>query len=139
MRIGTTKELKNHEYRVGLTPDNVMAYVSNGHEVYVEKTAGIGAGFSDAEYEAAGAVILETPQEVFDCCDKMCIRDRAGDRSMSPAGALQSRCSPTDPLAGFSGWAALLGGHSHLAGVYRVCLLYTSMPPRSPPMPRCDQ
>lgn len=69
MRIGTTKELKNHEYRVGLTPDNVMAYVSNGHEVYVEKAAGIGAGFSDAEYEAAGAVILETPQEVFDCCD----------------------------------------------------------------------
>ena len=45
-------------------------------------------------------------------------RGQAGDRSMSPAGALQSRCSPTDPLAGFSGWAALLGGHSHLAGVY---------------------
>lgn len=46
MRIGTTKELKNHEYRVGLTPDNVMAYVNNGHEVYVEKGAGAGAGFA---------------------------------------------------------------------------------------------
>ena len=69
MRIGTTKELKNHEYRVGLTPDNVLAYVNNGHEVYVEKGAGAGAGFCDEEYEAAGAVILQTPQEVFDCCD----------------------------------------------------------------------
>ena len=50
MKIGTTKELKNHEYRVGLTPDNVMAYVANGHTVYVEAGAGVGAGFSDDEY-----------------------------------------------------------------------------------------
>ena len=65
MIIGTTKELKNHEYRVGLTPDNVYAYVSAGHTVYVETMAGAGAGFSDAEYEAAGAIIAKTPAEVF--------------------------------------------------------------------------
>lgn len=65
MKIGTTKELKNHEYRVGLTPDNVLAYTAKGHTVYVETGAGIGAGFSDAEYQNAGAEILATPAEVF--------------------------------------------------------------------------
>ena len=66
MIIGTTKELKNHEYRVGLTPDNVQDYVAHGHTVYVEAGAGIGAGFEDAEYKAAGAVIAETSREVFE-------------------------------------------------------------------------
>lgn len=65
MIIGTTKELKNHEYRVGLTPDNVLSYVSDGHTVYVETHAGEGAGFTDEMYRHAGAVILDTPQEVF--------------------------------------------------------------------------
>lgn len=65
MVIGTTKELKNHEYRVGLTPDNVAYFASKGHTVYVETHAGEGAGFSDAEYKEAGAVILDTPAEVF--------------------------------------------------------------------------
>ena len=65
MIIGTTKELKNHEYRVGLTPDNVLSYVNDGHTVYVETKAGEGAGFSDEMYKEAGAIILDTPQEVF--------------------------------------------------------------------------
>lgn len=65
MIIGTTKELKNHEYRVGLTPDNVSAYIADGHTVYVETRAGEGAGFTDDMYVAAGAVILDTPAEVF--------------------------------------------------------------------------
>ncbi len=69
MKIGTTKELKNHEYRVGLTPDNVMAYVAHGHEVFVETGAGVGAGFADEEYINAGAKILATPKEVFDTCE----------------------------------------------------------------------
>lgn len=69
MIIGTTKELKNHEYRVGLTPDNVASYVAAGHTVLVETQAGVGAGFSDEEYVAAGATILNTPKEVFDQAD----------------------------------------------------------------------
>ena len=69
MKVGTTKELKNHEYRVGLTPDNVMGYVACGHKVYVETHAGEGAGFSDEEYKKAGATILKTSKEVFDKCD----------------------------------------------------------------------
>ena len=69
MKIGTTKELKNHEYRVGLTPDNVMAYVADGHTVYVETHAGEGAGFTDEMYKEAGAVIMDTPAEVFAIAD----------------------------------------------------------------------
>ena len=65
MNIGTTKELKNHEYRVGLTPDNVADYVRAGHTVYVETHAGEGAGFADADYAAAGAILCDTPREVF--------------------------------------------------------------------------
>ncbi len=65
MIIGTTKELKNHEYRVGLTPDNVAAYVAKGNTVFVETGAGLGAGFEDSQYEAAGAVIAQTAAEVY--------------------------------------------------------------------------
>lgn len=69
MKIGTTKELKNHEYRVGITPDNAAAFISEGHTVYVETNAGEGAGFSDDMYKEAGAIILHTPAEVFAQCD----------------------------------------------------------------------
>lgn len=69
MKIGTTRELKNHEYRVGLTPDNVMSFVAKGHTVLVETNAGEGAGFPDEEYKAAGATICATPDEVFAKCD----------------------------------------------------------------------
>jgi alanine dehydrogenase len=69
MKIGTTKELKNHEYRVGLTPDNVLAYTAAGHTVYVETGAGAGAGFPDEEYAAAGAAILPTAAAVFEEAD----------------------------------------------------------------------
>lgn len=69
MIIGCTKELKNHEYRVGLTPDNVKEYVSCGHKVYIEKGAGVGAGFSDDEYIKAGTNIFDNPKSVFDIAD----------------------------------------------------------------------
>lgn len=69
MIIGTTKELKNHEYRVGLTPDSTASFVAAGHTVYVEAGAGLGAGFEDSEYIASGAKILSTAKDVFDACD----------------------------------------------------------------------
>ena len=70
MRIGCAKEIKNNEFRVGLTPDNVKSYVSAGHEVLVEHGAGEGSGFSDAEYTAAGAVLLDAA-DVWAGCDMM--------------------------------------------------------------------
>ncbi len=69
MKVGCVKEIKVHEYRVGMTPDNVSEYVSHGHAVYIETTAGEGSGFSDAEYVKAGAAILKTAKEVWDACD----------------------------------------------------------------------
>lgn len=69
MTVGLVKEIKVHEYRVGLTPDNVKAYVAHGHKVLVEKEAGLGAGFEDSEYEKAGASILGDKQKLFDEAD----------------------------------------------------------------------
>ena len=69
MRIGTVKEVKRFEYRVGLTPNNVQEYVNNGHEVYVQTGAGAGSSFISEEYAAAGATIVNTAKEVWDICD----------------------------------------------------------------------
>ena len=69
MYIGCTKELKNNEFRVGLTPDGVSMLVAAGHKVYMEKDAGKAAGFLDADYKNAGAVIKKTAKEVFDIAD----------------------------------------------------------------------
>lgn len=71
MRVGSVKEIKNNEFRVGLTPDNVAAYVAVGHEVYIEKGAGLGSGFTDGEYRRAGAVMLDTAKEVWDTVEMM--------------------------------------------------------------------
>ena len=58
MRVGVPKEIKNHEYRVGLTPASVAELVAAGHEVFVETKAGNGIDFADSAYEKAGATIL---------------------------------------------------------------------------------
>ena len=65
MKIGIPKEIKNNENRVGATPAGVKELVKHGHEVYVQHTAGEGSGFPDAEYEAAGAKILPTIEDVY--------------------------------------------------------------------------
>ncbi len=71
MRVGCVKEIKNNEFRVGMTPDNVKSYKASGHEVYIEKNAGAGSGFSDDEYISAGAKILDTAKEVWDTAEMM--------------------------------------------------------------------
>ena len=65
MIIGLPKEIKNNENRVALTPGGVAELKKHGHMVYVQASAGIGSGFKDAEYEAAGATILPTIEEVY--------------------------------------------------------------------------
>jgi alanine dehydrogenase len=65
MLIGVPKEIKNHEYRVGMTPLAVREAVRHGHKVWVEKEAGAGIGASDADYKAAGAEILGLAPEIF--------------------------------------------------------------------------
>jgi alanine dehydrogenase len=65
MRVGVPKEIKNHEYRVGLTPPSVEELVRHGHDVFVETNAGMGIDFTDQDYKDAGATILNTAAEVF--------------------------------------------------------------------------
>lgn len=71
MKIGCVKEIKNNEFRVGLTPDNVKSYANAGHTVYIEKGAGLGSGFTDQEYAASGAVMIDTAKEVWDTVEMM--------------------------------------------------------------------
>ena len=65
MQIGVPKEVKNHEYRVGLTPDSVQELVSAGHQVLVEQNAGAAIDFADEDFRRAGAVIAPSAAEVF--------------------------------------------------------------------------
>jgi alanine dehydrogenase len=65
MKIGLPKEIKDNEYRVGLTPAGVQALENAGHEVFVQKSAGEGSGFSDEQYVKAGADLLDTADEVW--------------------------------------------------------------------------
>jgi alanine dehydrogenase len=69
MRIGVPKEIKNHEYRVGLVPSGVRELVKDGHEVLVQSSAGVGIGLDDAAYVAAGARIVPTAKDVFAAAD----------------------------------------------------------------------
>lgn len=65
MLIGVPKEIKNHEYRIGLTPASVRELVGRGHQVMVETQGGAEIGFDDEAYTAAGASIVATPEEIF--------------------------------------------------------------------------
>src|SRR5688572_15152761 len=66
MRVGVPKEIKNHEYRVGLTPPSVAELVAAGHKVLIETGAGMGIDFEDQDYVDAGGVILPNAASVFD-------------------------------------------------------------------------
>ncbi|HSV41488.1 MAG TPA: alanine dehydrogenase [Nocardioidaceae bacterium] len=65
MRIGVPKEVKNHEYRVAITPVGVHELVAHGHEVFVQREAGVGSSIPDSEYTAAGAKMLDSADEVW--------------------------------------------------------------------------
>ena len=65
MRVGVPREIKNHEYRVGLTPQSVRELTAQGHPVLVEREAGAGIGASDDEYRAAGAAVVDTAEEIY--------------------------------------------------------------------------
>lgn len=65
MKVGLPKEIKDNEYRVGLTPAGVQALENAGHDVYVQKTAGEGSGFTDEQYVKAGAQLLDTADDVW--------------------------------------------------------------------------
>ncbi len=69
MKVGVPKEVKNHEYRVAITPIGVHELTAHGHDVYVERNAGLGSQIENSEYEAAGAKILDGADEVWDTAE----------------------------------------------------------------------
>jgi alanine dehydrogenase len=69
VKIGVPKEIKTHEYRVGLTPAGVRELTLHGHQVFVERNAGLGIGSDDDAYRAAGASVLDTPAAIFATAD----------------------------------------------------------------------
>lgn len=69
MLVGCPKEIKNHEYRVGLTVGSAAEYIHQGHQVLIEKGAGLGVGYSDDDYKAVGCTIAATADEVFQKAD----------------------------------------------------------------------
>ncbi len=69
MLLGCPKEIKPQEYRVGMTPMAALEAISHGHSVIVETNAGVGSGFDDAQYEAIGAKVVDTAEEVFATAD----------------------------------------------------------------------
>ncbi len=69
MKIGVPKEIKDHEYRVGITPAGVKALVNAKHKVYIEKGAGLGSGISDHLFKFAGANIIKSAKEVYSIAD----------------------------------------------------------------------
>ncbi|KIC36798.1 alanine dehydrogenase [Leisingera sp. ANG-M7] len=69
MKIGCPTEIKPQEFRVGMTPDAAREAVLRGHEVVIQQGAGMGAGFTDEDYVSAGAVILDTAEEIFATAD----------------------------------------------------------------------
>ncbi|MEU7982818.1 alanine dehydrogenase [Micromonospora sp. NPDC049081] len=69
MKVGIPREVKNHEYRVAITPAGVNEFVRHGHQVFVEAGAGVGSSLTDDEFVAAGATILGTADEVWDTAE----------------------------------------------------------------------
>ena len=90
MLMGVPKEIKNNEFRVGLTPMAVREYARHGHKVLVEKNAGAGIGSSDADYKAAGAEIIDIPKDIFAKADMIVkVKEpQAAERAMLREGQI---------------------------------------------------
>jgi alanine dehydrogenase len=72
MIIGVPKEIKNNENRVAVTPAGAAAFIKNGHQVYIQKSAGLGSGFADEDYIKVGATLLDTIEEVYAIAEMIC-------------------------------------------------------------------
>ena len=103
MKIGVPKEIKTHEYRVGLTPAGVRELAMHGHQVTVERNAGAGIGIADDAYRAAGAAVVDTAAEVFAIAElivKVKEPQPVGDRHAAPGpGAVHLSASRRRPGA----------------------------------------
>ncbi len=93
MHIGIPKEIKNHEYRVALTPEGARLLTEAGHRVSVEAGAGAATGFPDDAYRAAGANVVTTPAETY--AADLVVKVKEPQRMKSSGCAKASCCSAT--------------------------------------------
>ena len=97
MKIGVPKEIKNHEYRVGLTPESVVEILKNNHEVFIQKDAGLEIGFPNEAYESAGATIIDSAKELYELSELIVTVSRAipvipVDASSNPVLGSPAKC-----------------------------------------------
>ena len=84
MRVGIPKEIKNHEYRVAITPAGVHELVTNGHEVVIEVGAGVGSSIPDEDFVGAGARILPNADSVWESADMILkVKEQCKDDSIT--------------------------------------------------------
>ena len=102
MIIGCPKEIKNNENRVALTPGGTLDLVRRGHTVYVQKSAGIGSGYSDEDYVDAGATVLDTIEEVYGIAETIVkVKEPiASEYKLVPGGANSFLRTSTLPARG---------------------------------------
>src|SRR5246500_1018422 len=124
MKVGVPSEIKNHEYRVALTPAGVHELTRAGHEVFVQKGAGEGSSLDDDAYVAAGATIIPDPDEVWGAADMILKvkepiaeeyhRMRPGLPLLAPMSEVAGRLAPQvgayHLMRQGGGYGALLGG-----------------------------
>ena len=92
MLVGVPREIKDNEFRVGMTPTAVAELVDHGHRVIVEKSAGVGSGSSDEEYVRAGADTVDSAAEIFDRAEMIV-------KVKEPlVGGAQAAAARTDPV-----------------------------------------
>jgi alanine dehydrogenase len=128
MRVGVPKEIKNHEYRVGLVPSSVAELVHHGHEVLVEGGAGLGAGLPDREYEAAGATIVGGPDEIFESAEMIV-------KVKEPLAEERRRLRPGQVLFTYLHLAPDLGQTEDLMKSGATCIAYETVTSPSGALP----
>jgi len=127
--IGVPKEIKNNEFRVGMTPGGAREFVEYGHTVVVEKSAGDGSSFTDSEYAAAGAKLVDTADEVFATAEMIV-------KVKEPQAAEIARLRPGQILYTYLHLAPDLAQTQGLIKSGAVCIAYETveLPNRSLPL-----
>lgn len=120
MLMGVPKEIKDHEYRVGLVPASVYELIQQGHEVVVETNAGMGIGFSDDDYLAVGAMIAQSAEEVFASAEMLI-------KVKEPLAKERARLNPGQILFTYLHLAADRAQTQDLMKSQAVCIAYETV------------
>lgn len=128
MLIGVPKEIKDHEYRVGMVPASVYELIQQGHEVVVETNAGIGIGFTDDDYLGVGAMIAQSPEEVFASADMLV-------KVKEPLARERARLKPEQILFTFLHLAADRPQTQDLMKSQATCIAYETVTSASGSLP----